>query len=390
MKKIKYRLVYNRRKLLNAQGAALIQVEASLGKYKTYFSTGIYIRPEEWESKTSSIVKHPHAHDLNTWVYEFVMRLESLELSMWKRGVKPTLSQIKLAFESNRTASLTFQSFCVSIINSKKRKDSTKQNLLGTLSTLNKVRSTYTWDDLDYGFLRDFEGWLYTKNYAINTIAKHLRNLRTFINEAVASGYLSVDANPFKQYTIKQEKTTHRYLSPDELEAIEQIKLHGVLEHIRDAFLFCCYTGLRFSDFTVLNNDNFIESKGEIWLMAETQKTGYKVQIPLYLIFEGKALGILKRYASISHLTKIGSNAQVNRKLAELQQLLLIKKRITFHTARHTCATMLCHQGVPITTVQKILGHMNLSTTQIYSEVMADTIVKDLTKVMNKEKKAKN
>ena len=57
---------------------------------------------------------------------------------------------------------------------------------------------------------------------------------------------------------------------------------------------------------------------------------------------------------------------------------------------RHTCATLLCHQGVPITTVQKILGHVNLSTTQIYSEVMADTIVKDLTKVMEKEKKAKN
>ena len=305
-------------------------------------------------------------------------------------GVKPTLSQIKVAFESNRATSLTFQSFCVTIINSSKRKDSTQRNLLSTLTILNKFRPTYTWDDLDYNFLRDFESWLYAKSYAVNTIAKHLRNLRTFINEAVASGYLSVDANPFKQYTIKQERTTHRYLSPEELESIEQIKLHGTLEHIRDAFLFCCYTGLRFSDFIVLSNDNFVKTKGNVWLMTETQKTGYNVQIPLYLIFGGKALDILKRYASISHLTRIGSNALVNRKLAELQQLLLIRKRITFHTARHTCATLLCHQGVPITTVQKILGHMNLSTTQIYSEVMADTIVKDLTKVMEKEKKAKN
>jgi len=51
---------------------------------------------------------------------------------------------------------------------------------------------------------------------------------------------------------------------------------------------------------------------------------------------------------------------------------------LAFHLARHTCATLLCHQGVPITTVQKILGHAELTTTQIYSEVMAETIVRDL------------
>ena len=51
MKKISYRLVYNRKKHLNANGKALIQVEAYLTGQKAYFSTHIYVKPEQWDSK---------------------------------------------------------------------------------------------------------------------------------------------------------------------------------------------------------------------------------------------------------------------------------------------------------------------------------------------------
>lgn len=64
-------------------------------------------------------------------------------------------------------------------------------------------------------------------------------------------------------------------------------------------------------------------------------------------------------------------------------------KKITYHTARHTCATLLVHQGVPITTVQRILGHTSVRTTQIYSEVFAETLIKDLT-LANEKSSLKN
>ena len=123
--------------------------------------------------------------------------------------------------------------------------------------------------------------------------------------------------------------------------------------------------------------------------MIQTEKTGYDLKIPLHLVFEGKALDILSRYSTIAEFARIGCNADTNRHLATLQQLAKIKTRTTFHTARHTCATLLCHQGVPITTVQKILGHTKLTTTQLYSEVMADTIVRDLSNVRKNGKKRK-
>lgn len=381
MKKIKYRLVHNRRKKLDSQGRALIQVEASIGKQKTYFSTQIYVRPDEWDKKKSQVIKHPHAKDFNTWIFEYLLKLEEQELSLWKRGITPTLHQIKDATKHESTSKLSFESFCTSIIERSTRKKSTQYNLYGTLSLMNKFSPTYHWDDLNYSFLRDFEYWLLRKGYAVNTVAKHLRDLRTLINEAIAAGYITPDANPFRQFTIKHEKTPHRFLKPEELAILEKAPIDGSLDHIRDAFLFCCYTGLRFSDFKQLDELNFHELKGRVWLTIKTEKTGSHVQIPLDLIFGGKALKILRQYPSVKSFTDIGNNCNVNRYLAELQQQCGITTKITFHTARHTCATLLCHQGVPITTVQKILGHSNLSTTQIYSEIMTETIVRDLSNV---------
>lgn len=53
MKKIKYRIVYNRKKRLDSQGKALVQVEAYLLGKKAYFSTHIYIKPDQWNSRKS-------------------------------------------------------------------------------------------------------------------------------------------------------------------------------------------------------------------------------------------------------------------------------------------------------------------------------------------------
>ena len=106
-------------------------------------------------------------------------------------------------------------------------------------------------------------------------------------------------------------------------------------------------------------------------------------------LFESRALGSLDRYPDIGSLAALPCNSEVNRQLRKLAGLCGIKKRITYHVSRHTCATLLVHQGVAITTVQKLLGHTSVKTTQIYSEVLSSTIVRDLKNVQRKRKKVK-
>ena len=72
---------------------------------------------------------------------------------------------------------------------------------------------------------------------------------------------------------------------------------------------------------------------------------------------------VLERYDIVTDFAKIGPNSEANKYLAQLAALARIRKHITYHTARHTCATLLVHQGVPITTVQKLLGHTSVRTT---------------------------
>lgn len=384
MDKIRYRLVYNRKKQLNKQGTALVQVEASLNQRKVYFKTNIYLKPEHWDSNRAQVCNHPQANDLNTMLFEFILRLQGIELGLWKRGVPATLSLLKDAMKKGKPVNVTFPVFAKNYVTSSDRKDSTKENLLTTITVLQEFRPGLDFKDITYTFLKEFEVYLRDKGNSVNTIAKHLRQLRTLVNEAINQGYIHADAYPFRQFKIKQEKGRHEFLTPDELKRLENLKVEDKrLHHVLDAFLFCCYVGLRFSDFCQLTASNFIKINGKRWLHFTSVKTGVEIRLPLHLLFEGKALAILDRY-NIAEFADLGSNSDVNKCLVQLAGLAGIKKHFTYHTARHTCATLLIHQGVPITTVQKLLGHTSVKTTEIYSEVLSNTIVRDLKAVRKK------
>ena len=384
MDKIKYRLVYNRKKQLNKQGTALVQVEASLNQRKIYFKTNIYLKPEHWDKCTAQVCNHPQANDLNSMLFEFVLHLQGIELSLWKRGVPATLSLLKDAMKKNRPVNVTFPVFAKEYVTHSDRRESTKENLYTTITVLQEFRPGLDFKDITYTFLKDFEVYLRGKGNGINTVAKHLRQLRTLVNEAINQGYIHADAYPFRKFKIKQEKGRHEFLTPDELRKMENLEVNDrKLRHVLDAFLFCCYVGLRFSDFCQLTPANFIRVNGKKWLHFKSIKTGIELRLPLHLLFEGRALAILDRYC-ITEFASLGSNSEVNKCLAQISEMARIKKHVTYHTARHTCATLLIHQGVPITTVQKLLGHTSVKTTEIYSEILSNTIVRDLKAVKRK------
>lgn len=384
MEKIRYRLVYNRKKHLNKQGTALVQVEASLNQRKIYFKTNIYIKPEHWDKRTSQVIGHPQANDLNSMLFEFVLHLQGIELALWKRGVPATLSLLKDAMKKNRPINITFPIFAKEYVQHSDRREGTKENLFTTITVLQEFRPGLDFKDITYTFLKDFEVYLREKGNGINTVAKHLRQLRTLVNEAINQGYIHADAYPFRKFKIKQEKGSHEFLTPDELRKLENLEVHDLkLRHVLDAFLFCCYVGLRFSDFCQLTPSNFIRVNGKRWLHFKSIKTGIELRLPLHLLFEGKALAILDRNC-ITEFASLGSNSEVNKALSVITSMARIKKHVTYHTARHTCATLLIHQGVPITTVQKLLGHTSVKTTEIYSEILSSTILRDLKAIKRK------
>ena len=385
MRKICYQLVYNRKKKLNGQGKALLQIEAYLEKRKIYFSTHIYLSPEQWDNKRKLIRKHPHAEALNYKVKEFLIQLESKELSLWKEGKMITLESLKEEFCVPKEKS--FLDFIKKDITRSQSKESTKQNLLSTHTLLSKFKIHIDFKELTSQFIFEFERYLFESGLQTNTVAKHMKHFKTFVNLAIDKGYLSLNDYPFRRYRIKTLKAKHTFLLPDELEKLESLELSGknlTYKHSLDAFLFCCYTGLRYSDFTNLSDRNIVFIEKQPWIIFTTIKTGAEVRLPLVLLFEGKAWELLcKHQDHLDEFFCIKANSTVNKDLIHIGKLAGIQKHFSFHSARHTNATLLIYKGVNITTVQKLLGHRNVSTTQIYSEVMSSTIVNDLKKCSN-------
>lgn len=384
MRKINYRFVFNRKKKLNNMGTALIQIEAYFERNKAYFSTDIYVRPDQWDAKRSMIINHPQAEELNRFKEEMILTFQWKELQSWKRGKVINLALLNDFSSTQRPRVDNVCSYGQKWIESSGRRDSTKKNMTSTLKLLQQFNADLTFDEVNYGCIVDFERFLREKTLKVNTVAKHLKQLRTLLNEAVRQDLLSADAYPFKKFRIRTTEGRHAFLMPKELLRLERLsneRNEGTLWHTLDAFLFCCYTGLRYSDFVQQTVQNIIRENGHTWLVFSSVKTKVESRLPLDLLFDGKPLIILKRYLHHeSDFFKLPSNSLVNKYLVRLGQMAKIEKHFSFHSARHTNATLLIYNGAQITTVQKLLGHRNVKTTQVYSDVFAETIIKDLKK----------
>ncbi len=385
MGKICYRFIYNRDKHLNSDGKALVQIEAYQSGRRVYFSTHIYLTPKQWSAKKGLVVHHPEADSLNYMLQELIMNIEHKEMELWRKGQNVTPEILKTALKTDRKES--FIHFVEEEISSSSKKESTRNNLTSTLKLLSLFNPKLDFDDVNSRFIYKFEEFLYHKGCCTNTVAKHMKHLRTFVNSAIDKGHIKTDEYAFQRYKIKTSESKHTHLIAEEVQKLENLELADEISlgHSLDAFLFCCYTGLRYSDFIALTENNIVMIEGKPWIVFRSVKTSVEVKLPLHLLFGGKAWQLLYKYkGNWNSFFTLKSNACINYDLKKIAKLAEINKHFTFHVARHTNATLLIYEGVNITTIQKLLGHRNISTTQIYSEITGETIVKDLSKCSNR------
>ena len=154
------------------------------------------------------------------------------------------------------------------------------------------------------------------------------------------------------------------------------------LEHVRDVFIFSCYTGLAFVDIEQLTPKHVqCGVDGKKWVFTFRQKTSNKSNIPLLPV----ALGIIEKYKNSivanqqQKLLPMINNSKTNAYLKEIADLCGIEKNLTFHMARHTFATTVTlSNGVPMETVSNMLGHTKITTTQIYAKVLENKVSEDM------------
>lgn len=238
---------------------------------------------------------------------------------------------------------------------------------------------------LNHEFVTGFEFYLKSKrNCNHNSTMRYIKSLKKIIGIAIANNW--IDKDPFRNFKARTKETEREFLSEIEIQAMIDKKLPILrLDQVRDIFIFCCYTGLAYSDVKKLTNNNLVKGiDGEMWVRFNRTKTDTRSNIPLL----STPLRILEKYKIINDdssnymLLPVLSNQKMNAYLKEIADLCGINKNLTFHLARHTFATTVTlSNGVPIESVSKMLGHKSLKTTQHYAKIL-DRKVSDDMKVL--------
>lgn len=376
LNKIRYKLVFNRSGRLNYRGEGLIQIECSKFDKKIYFSTHTYVMPYQFVH--GIVVNHYNQDGLNYALYRMIQEIEQVELEYIKKGVDVHLLLLKDAVRSHISPAAKLSEFGMEVVSQSERKKSTLLNYKTLLNNLEQFHKGSTLTDIDYSFITSYDKWLRDSGVSHNTRVGRLRLLRALLNEAKKRDMITV--NPFDRFRIQQMVSKKGYLTSEQIRKIESMSLKGSEDKARDSFLIGCYTGLRYSDIISLRNENIKNG----WITKKMVKTGFVVEIPIKDLFDGKMVTLIEKYGGdIEKLTKsISDNATTNKMLRRILDKIGADPKITFHSSRHTFATLLGQKGVQLTTIQKLLGHQKLQTTQIYSEVDRKSIERDIKRKM--------
>lgn len=151
-------------------------------------------------------------------------------------------------------------------------------------------------DNIDLSFYRKFTSLLEEENYSVNSIGKHIKNLKVFLNDALINGVTNNVKFKNRSFKVQRETATEIYLSNEEIKILadKDLSHRPRIELARDIFLIGCYTGQRVSDYNGLTNENIETLDGHKFVKIKQKKTNAIVHIPITSVIEN----VMRRYGN--------------------------------------------------------------------------------------------
>ena len=189
------------------------------------------------------------------------------------------------------------------------------------------------------------------------------------LNRAVRLGLMP--ANPMnaleRKEKVEDPESDREFLTIEEVKALVATPCRN--DQVKKAFLFGCFTGLRYSDIKALTWDNikYAPDGKTRFIRIMMKKTKSYVNIPL----THDALScMVEREGPDSPVFDLCPYTTMVIIIKDWVKEAGIRKRISFHNARHTFGTMMLTLGADIYTTSSLLGHANIATTQIYAKII--------------------
>lgn len=246
-----------------------------------------------------------------------------------------------------------------------------------------ETRRGITFADITPEWIKGFKEYLERQELAQNTKSLYFAKLRACINRAYRDGIIT--DNPLRRVdSIKQEDSKREYLTIEEVQKLVETECDN--EMVKRAFLFSCLTGLRWSDIKQLRWGDVHKEGDYTRLTFRQRKTGG--QEYLDITHEAREIMGEERGSEELVFTKFPHPTTASTAIKVWTARAGIRKHITFHSARHTFATMMLTLGTDLYTVSKLLGHRDIKTTEIYAKIVdkgKQEAVARIPSILNKE-----
>ena len=395
--KVTTAIVWDHRGRVPDGGKGQVEIRVTYKRKSYHFGTGIKVHKSELVS--GQIVNCPGAKELNERVaiiYSKVLaRVNEYTDAGLSINTKEIRSKVWQAVELYSEKSM-FIEWCEKQISLLSVSDGTAKHYDPLIARLTQFGRIKNWSDVNVENIVLFDAWLRTltkpisearrkagakpERFSDSGIYNYHKCLKALLNRAYKFG--KIDGNPYdrlKGQFKRGEKENVEYLTEDEMRKFEAMVLPkgSVLDIAHDLFVFQMYTGLPYSDMQAFDIDDY-KWDGKRWTnTGERIKTG----VPYVSSILSPALRVLEKYdMSIPKM----HNADYNHQLKALGVMAGIKTRLHSHLARHTFATFMLRNGVKIENVSKMLGHTNITQTQRYAKVLAQSVHDDFDMIAEK------
>lgn len=385
--KITNSIVWDHRGRVPDGGKGQLEIRVTIARKSYYFGTGIKCRRSEFVA--GQIVNCPGARQLNdrlAIIYSKVLACVNACIESGSQidteGIRKMVWQTSESVNDEPTL-ITWIEQQVPMLN---LADGTKKHYHTLIARLIEYDKLRRWQDVTIENIYLWDAWLHQLKaqdggrISDGGVFTYHKCLKALLNRAKDFGKIS--ENPYVSLRGKfkrGEKESVEYLTEDEMRQFESIILPAgsMLDIAHDMFIFQMYTGLSFSDAQAFDISDY-KWDGKRWVNnGERIKTG----VPYVSSLLPPAVRVLEKYDM--RVPRI-NNADYNHQLKALGLLAGIKTRLHSHLARHTFATYMLRNGAKIENVSRMLGHTNITQTQRYAKVLAQSVHDDFDMIAEK------
>jgi len=355
---------------------------------RTLLNTGKYILAKYWNYDTNKLRKsHPEYDEYFSFIDSLRMKVERIVEDAIIKEIEPTIDFVKSVYNvdiifNDKEKKKDFFSHLESFIEGSKMRvsehvikdyNSLKSHLLNFQK---KKKVQLTFNTITYqNYLKLREYLVYevvkpdkTKGLSINTVGKHIKNLKVFMRDSIKRGI--TDYKDLSFLIVETEEVDSIYLNEEEIKTIYETDLSKVpqLEKYRDLFIIGCETGLRFSDFSELRSGHI---KGD-FIRKKVAKTHKSIVIPISALLRE----VLNKYNNNppqdialqkfnEYIKKVGKEAELFEEIITVKKVGIKKvettnqkyELISSHTCRRSFCTNQFNRGMPTLLIRKISGH---------------------------------